>query len=164
MTVDEAPGVPVRVALRIPAWASSATVAGPGETAHEAGGHDAADWTRQWQPGDRIEVDLGVAPRLTVPDRRIDAVRGCVAIERGPLVYCIEAADLPSGIELEDVRLPATNLTDADRPDVAPGLVGVRLSGATPDAIDAIPYFAWANRRQGAMRVWIPTGEGERGA
>jgi DUF1680 family protein len=139
-------------------------VAGPGEAGHEAGESRSAAWTRRWQPGDRIELDLGMTPRVTPPDRRVDAVRGCVAIERGPLVYCIEAADLPAGVELEGIRLPATDLADIERHDVAPSVVGVRLSGTTPNAIDAIPYFAWANRRQGAMRVWIPTGEGERGA
>jgi DUF1680 family protein len=164
VAVAEAPDAPVRVALRIPAWSTSATVAGPGEASHDAGRIRTAEWTRQWQAGDRIELDLGVAPRVTLPDRRVDAVRGCVAIERGPLVYCLEAADLPAGAELEDVRLPATDVADADRPDVAASVVGVRLSGAAPAAIDAVPYFAWANRRQGAMRVWIPTGEGERGA
>ena len=164
VSVDEAPAEPVRLALRIPAWATTAHVAGPGEAGHEAGESRSAAWTRRWQPGDRIELDLGMTPRVTPPDRRVDAVRGCVAIERGPLVYCIEAADLPAGVELEDIRLPATDLADIERHDVAPSVVGVRLSGATPNAIDAIPYFAWANRRQGAMRVWIPTGEGERGA
>jgi DUF1680 family protein len=87
-----------------------------------------------------------------------------VAIERGPLVYCIETADLPAGVELEDVRLPTMALVDTAEPENAPAIVGVRLSGATPSPIDAVPYFAWANRRQGAMRVWIPTGEGERHA
>ena len=164
VTVDQAPDEPVRVALRIPAWATSANVRGPDATTRDAGGGRAAEWTRQWQPGDRIDLDLGVTPRITAPDRRVDAVRGCVAIERGPLVYCLEAADLPAGGELEEVRLPALDVADADRPDLAASVVGVRLSGAMPGAIDAVPYFAWANRRQGAMRVWIPTGEGERGA
>ena len=121
-------------------------------------------WTRQWQTGDRIELELAVTPRVTSADRRVDAIRGCVAIERGPLVYCLEAADVPAGVELEDIRLAAADVADTDRDDVAPAVVGVRLSGATPAAVDAVPYFAWANRSQGAMRVWIPTGEGERSA
>ena len=45
-------------------------------------------------------------PRVTRPDPRVDAVRGCVALERGPLVYAIESADLPPGVELEDVAIP----------------------------------------------------------
>jgi DUF1680 family protein len=73
VTVAEAPDSPVRISLRIPAWS----------TAEATGDRRTADWTRQWHAGDRIELDLGIAPRVTMPDRRIDAVRGCVAIERG---------------------------------------------------------------------------------
>jgi hypothetical protein len=162
VTVDEAPGAPVRVGLRIPGWAASASVAGPGETARRADG--TAQWTRQWQAGDRITLDLGMAPRVTVPDRRVDAIRGCVAIERGPLVYCIEAADLPGRVELEDVRVGQPILADTKRDDVAPSAMGVHVATTSNDEFDAIPYFMWANRRQGAMRVWIPTGEGEQTA
>ena len=151
VTVDEAPDAPVRVSLRIPAWSA----------AEASGERRTADWTRRWQPGDRIELELGVAPRVTWPDRRVDAIRGCVAIERGPLVYCFEAADLPAGVELEDVRVGQPIIADTKRDDVAPSVVGVHVATSSNDELNAIPYFAWANRRQGAMRVWIPTGEGE---
>jgi DUF1680 family protein len=102
-----------------------------------------------------------MAPRVTVPDPRVDAIRGCVAIERGPLVYCLEAADLPAGVELEDIRVGQPILADTGRDDIAPSVVGVHLATGSNDEANAVPYFAWANRRQGAMRVWIPTGEGE---
>jgi len=139
-------------------------VAGPGEAAHEAGGGRGAAWTRRWQSGDRIELDLGMTPRVTRPHRQVDAVRGCVAIERGPLVYCLEAADLPAGVELEDIRVGQPILADTKRDDIAPSVVGVHVATSSNDELNAVPYFAWANRRQGAMRVWIPTGEGEQSA
>ena len=161
VTVDEAPQAPVRIALRVPAWSTAANASGPGEAPHDLTGRRTAEWTRQWQAGERIELDLGVVPRVTVPDRRIDAVRGSVAVERGPLVYCLEAADLPPGIEFEDVRVGHPELAEVERSDVAASVVGVRLSATSPATVEAIPYFAWANRRPGAMRVWIPTGEGE---
>src|SRR4029079_3053387 len=100
-------------------------------------------------------------PRVTAPDRRVDAVRGCVAIERGPLVYCLEAADLSRGVELEDVRVGQPTIADTKRDDVAPATVGVHVASSSNHEVNAIPYFAWANRRPGAMRVWIPTGDGE---
>ena len=50
---------------------------------------------RAWQAGDQISLRLDMTPRWTYPDPRVDAVRGCVAIERGPLVYCFEQADQP---------------------------------------------------------------------
>ena len=69
-------------------------------------------------------------PRLTVPDPRIDAVRGCVAIERGPLVYCIETADLPAGRRARG-RRPSTPRRSGwrhlGRDDLAAGLVGLSV-------------------------------------
>jgi DUF1680 family protein len=63
------------------------------------------------------------------PDRRIDAVRGCLAIERGPLVYCLESADLPDDAELEEIELgPEARPEPVARPDLAAGLVGLTLA------------------------------------
>jgi DUF1680 family protein len=125
--------------------------------------------------------------RGTEPDPRIDAVRGCVALERGPLVYCIEAADVPEGVELEEIELdPLARPALVPRPDVAEGLVGLRVpalrrpheprrwpygtfpsTDAVPLEVGAVPYYAWANRTAEAMRVWIPgrdqTGETDGG-
>ena len=152
VTVDEAPDAPLRISLRIPEWSIAATTVE----------RRTRDWTQQWHAGDRIELDLGIAPRVTVPDRRVDAVRGCVAIERGPLVYCIESADRsPRGAELEEIRVGQPIVDDTKRDDIAPKVVGVHIATSSNDEVDAIPYFAWANRRPGAMRVWIPTGDGE---
>ncbi|HET9290997.1 MAG TPA: glycoside hydrolase family 127 protein, partial [Actinomycetes bacterium] len=100
------------------------------------------------------------AVRVTEPDPRVDAVRGCVAVERGPLVYCVESADAPPGTELEELRWdPGRAPATVPRPDVGPGGVGVTVPvtgrGAALSA-GAVPYFAWANRGAGAMRVWIP--------
>ena len=122
-------------------------------------------WTsdaRQWRPGDQVLLDVDMPARLTAPDPRIDAVRGCLAIERGPLVYCIETADLTAGGELEDVVLdPAAQPVERPRPDVAPSVVGLDIPGAGSTGVGAIPYYAWANRSVEAMRVWIPSRAGD---
>ena len=68
---------------------------------------------RQWRPGDVLRFELDTSPRLTYPDRRIEAVQGAVAIERGPLVYCLEQADQPAGIDLVDLALVPGQLEDA---------------------------------------------------
>jgi DUF1680 family protein len=109
-----------------------------------------------------VVLDLDLSVRVTEADPRVDAVRGCAAVERGPLVYCVESADLPPDTELEDLewdghRPPAT----VGRPDLGDSVVGVmvplrsRTTGRT-DVTAAVPYFAWANRQVGAMRVWLP--------
>jgi DUF1680 family protein len=170
---------PWALSLRVPAWADGATIAGGGVESFRP--RPGSVWTsgrRTWQAGDRVTLELDLRPRLTRPDPRIDAVRGCVALERGPLVYCIETADLPAGVDVEAVRLePEVVPVPVARPDVQPAIVGLDLpamhrrfadagwpfgasagSGTGDGAIDvrAIPYFAWANRSAEAMRVFIP--------
>ena len=98
---------------------------------------------------------------MTPPDPHVDASRGCAALERGPLVYCIETADLPDGLVLEEVELdPAAKPAPVARPDVGQDVVGLAVPatrrGDGPVEIGAVPYLAWANRTVEAMRVWIP--------
>ncbi|HXY81806.1 MAG TPA: beta-L-arabinofuranosidase domain-containing protein [Gaiellaceae bacterium] len=168
--------VPWTLALRIPDWAREATVDGD---AVPAGGY--AELRREWTAGDRVALELDVSPRLTVPNPRVDAVRGCLAIERGPIVYCIEQEDLEEGVELADVRLDtALPLEDGGPVAALGGVPAVAARGILPDLdgwerreyldarelpaagrngatrIVAVPYFTWANRGKGAMRVWIP--------
>jgi hypothetical protein len=135
---------PWTLSLRVPAWCEGARLAVNGEQV------DAAPVRRVWSAGDRVVLDLPLAPRLTAPHPRVDAVRGCLAIERGPLVYCLEEADAP-GADLADVVLdPDAPLGETERPDLLGGVVTVEAQAT------AVPYFAWANRGLGAMRVWIP--------
>ncbi len=177
--IVESDDEPWTLALRIPAWSRTATVDGA-EVA--PGGY--AEVRRTWRAGDRVELQLDVSPRLTAPNPRIDAVRGCVAIERGPVVYCLEETDLPQGVGLGDVALDtAVPPTGAGPTTALAGVPGVGAAGvvnnldgwagaeyrdardvpgavATSEApLVAVPYFTWANRGAGAMRVWIPIGK-----
>jgi uncharacterized protein len=167
--------------LRVPGWCDGArlTVNGTPCEARPASGWLAV--TRQWQPGDVAVLDLPMPVRLTEGHPRVDAVRGCLAVEKGPLVYCLEQLDQPGG-RLDDVAVdPGSALVAREEPDLLGGLVTVtgpgylRQPGAngagwwpyqTADGaarqqwqqvtLTALPYFAWANRAPGAMRVWIP--------
>jgi uncharacterized protein len=176
--VVEAPAEPVTLSLRRPAWADGTTIQWPGDPAPSrlAPGDAGPARRATWQAGERVVLELGVAPRLTRPHPRVDAVRDTLAIERGPLVYCLETADLPADVVLEDVRIgDDAALTDEDRPDLGPGVVGVTAPGlvvadggsgaggpaAGPIALHALPYHLWANRRPAGMRVWIPRDRGD---
>jgi uncharacterized protein len=177
--VVESPDREWTLALRIPGWAREATLDGE---AVAAGGY--AEVRRRWRDGTQLELLLDVSPRLTVPNPRIDAVRGCLAIERGPVVYCLEQPDLAPGLDLADIAAdPAADPVDNGPVPQLGGLPGVALTGvvrdldgwrqseyrdlralpaataASPTQLLAVPYFAWANRSGGAMRVWIPAAE-----
>jgi uncharacterized protein len=155
--VVQAPERPWTLSLRVPSWCRSAALTGPGGEGPVAAGPGAAELSRRWAAGDTVVLDLDLPVRVTEPDPRVDAVRGCVAVERGPLVYCVESADLPAGTELEDLRWdPGREPVTAPRPDIGDAVVGVTVPLAGAGAAGAIPYFAWANRGAGAMRVWVP--------
>jgi hypothetical protein len=148
------------LAFRVPGWCAAASLrdGAGGEMGRREGAAIVA--TRQWRTGDSLELRLDLAPRVTRPHPRVDAVRGCVALERGPLVYAFESADLPPGVELEDVAISdGATPRDASRSDLGPSIVGLTtaaIAAGTPIELAAIPYFAWANRGVGGMRVWIP--------
>lgn len=129
VTGDERPWT---LSLRVPSWATGATVAVDGEQRPVAPG--TATVTRVFRAGDEVVLDLPVAPRFTRPDPRIDAVRGCVAVERGPEVLCVESVDVPAVGSVDELRLD---------PTVAPverdGRVLVRAS-AVRAADEAWPY------------------------
>jgi DUF1680 family protein len=162
VTVGETPTTPWTLSLRLPAWSSAATLRDPaGERITPQPGDRRIELTRTWQPGETVHLDLDLPVRTTEPDRRIDAVRGCVALERGPLVYSIETADLPDGVKLEDIALDTSVPPIAvPRPDVADSVVGLEAKAVTPEqstlTVGAGPYFTWANRTVDAMRVWVP--------
>lgn len=145
VTVREAPPRETELALRIPDWATGSTMDGePVEPGY-------ARLRRVFRAGDRVVLELPVRPRLLVADERVDAVRGCVAVARGPLLYALEQPDQTA--VLEDLRIDPTAEVRAERrPDLLGGVVVLRTGELT-----LIPYYAWANRGQHAMRAWIPT-------
>ena len=171
VSVVQAPGRPWTLSLRVPRWCRSAVLTGPGGTGPHPVGAGAAELSRLWKAGDTVVLDLDMPVRVIEPDPRVDAVRGCVAVQRGPLVYCVESADLPPETELEDLCWdPSRDFATVPRPDIGDAVVGISVpvvgrrpaDSSAPGAsvarqsAGAIPYFAWANRGAGAMRVWIP--------
>jgi DUF1680 family protein len=158
--IGKTPEHPWTLSLRVPEWCGSATLSiGGGKPVAVAAG--VVERLRSWRPGDEVVLVLDMPVRRTDPDPRVDAVRGCVAFERGPLVYCLESADLPDGAVLEDIRWdPSRAPVAAPRPDLGEGVVGLGVpvvgSGTDDGAVPAVPYHTWANRGVGGMRVWIP--------
>jgi hypothetical protein len=120
---------------------------------------------RDWRSGDRIELEFPFEVRQVTADARVKASRGRVAIERGPLVYCLEGLDLDDRAAL-DARLDDTATLTASPGTVLGGTTIVSAAvksmsdpAATTRPAALIPYHLWANRGAGEMTVWIPTRE-----
>jgi hypothetical protein len=108
--------------------------------------------SRTWQSGDRVMIELPMPVQRVLGHEQVAANRGRVALERGPLVYCVEGVD--NG-RLADLHLPDdAALTAEHQPDLLGGVTVIRGEGERPFL--AIPYYAWANRGAGEMAVWLP--------
>jgi DUF1680 family protein len=174
VTVLGAPEVPVTLRLRIPSWASDAVVTAPDAAPREAS-PGWADVHRRFTAGDTVVLEFGVVPRFSWPDTRVDSVRGTVALERGPLVLCVESTDLPPGATLENIRIDTSSPPD---PSDDGATVSASLVADPSDAnalppfgeheppgvvrslpLTLIPYHRWAERGPSAMRIFTPTVE-----
>ncbi|SFD52449.1 glycoside hydrolase family 127 protein [Streptomyces aidingensis] len=185
--VAQAPPGRVRLRLRIPAWAGGAELEEGGRRRPVAPGWAVVD--RELAAGEEIRLRLPLAPRFTWPDPRIDALRGCVAVERGPLVYCAESVHLPDGAALDGLAVDTSVAPVADtEPGGGDGGDGGRVrvralltspggpgpepawpyggaaetggTGGEPAALTLTPYYRWAESGPTAMRVWLPAAPG----
>jgi len=184
LTVEPQRAAKFTVAIRVPGWAQGQPVPSDlyrymdggeqkvglklnGEVieADTEGGYLCIE--RKWAKGDVIEMDLPMPVRRVLADQNVEADRGRVAIERGPIVYCAEWPD--NGGHVHNLVLPDNaKLTLEGRKNLL-GLVtvvrGKALAVAYGDdgkslvkkeqEFTAIPYYAWAHRGQGEMAVWL---------
>ncbi|WP_027140284.1 glycoside hydrolase family 127 protein [Pseudofrankia saprophytica] len=154
-------GKPWTLSLRVPAWAPDARLAVrgvDGSRQETVVGPGVATVSRDFAIGDEVELALPVAPRLTRADPRVDAVRGCLAVERGPEVLALESVDL-AGTAIEASDFADLRIDPAVPPRETPGAVIASIvderTGLRAD-IPLVRYHAWAERGPSTMRVWIP--------
>ncbi|HLZ27188.1 MAG TPA: beta-L-arabinofuranosidase domain-containing protein [Chloroflexota bacterium] len=181
LTVTETDTTPWELRLRRPGWCTSPGLRVAGQPVDVAGdGPGYLAISRVWQVGERVELTLPMPARLVAANPRLESTRDSAAIVRGPLVYCLEQVDSPTAAIL-GVQIDTTApLESSFHPDVLGGVTMVQARGVgspteswtdgalyhplvaaetqppQPITLTAVPYYAWANRDPGAMRVWIP--------
>ena len=182
LIVDEAPARDVTLKLRIPGWLrDGATLRVNGRpVAAELKPGTYADVKRTWQAGDTVDFTMEFKPTLWEANPLVEETVDQVVLKYGPLVYCIESNDLPAGVQLKDVALSLSSPAGfkAERTTIAGAKVlaftlnalAVQRSDWTgqqlyrevehraprPIQVKAVPYYAWGNRGDTEMSVWLP--------
>jgi hypothetical protein len=162
--------------VRLPAWCADPRLKVNGKplaTFEKVRGY--ARLQRKWRRGDLIDLSLPMPVQLTKAHPQVEADIGRVALQRGPIVYCVEAVDngghvrnlvIPPDAHLRAqyradalggvtvITGPALGMHRVEWPDTL-YLPSARMPGVTNFGFTAIPYFANANRQPGEMMVWI---------
>lgn len=176
--ITVAPKSPAEFAInpRVPAWCDKATIIVNGKVLSEPAIEKGyAVIRREWKAGDVVEMDMPMPIRRMQAHPRVAADRGGVALQRGPIVFCLEAAD--NGGRVFNLALPRDAELKAEfKPEMLGGIMTIKAKGlkfrpldwkdklyqpvppepAEPAELTAIPYCVWDNRQAGEMTVWIP--------
>jgi hypothetical protein len=145
------------VRLRVPAWCKdyTVTVNGAAVTAPVQSGYVILD--KKWENGDVVEMTLAMPVEAVAADPRVKEDEGKRAVQRGPIVYCMEEVDNPEGFDelclTKDVRFDVNPLDKRQWWGHPLMQIKAQAGGKT---LTFLPYFAWDNREAGKMKVWIP--------
>ena len=178
VTLQTAPKKPFSMFFRVPGWSEGATLLVNGQpvpTTLTPGQY--AEINRRWKAGDKVELQLPMPAQLLEANALIEETRNQVAVRRGPVVYCLEASDLPAGKPLNGLIVNANTVFTPRHTTIA-GSDVVWLEGQTNFADNSawkgqlyhpiskekpatvpfklIPYYAWGNRGLHDMEVWLP--------
>src|SRR5271169_3075945 len=182
ITVTPAQAAEFAVYLRVPGWVDSTQVSVNGKALAEAKPGEYLPIRRRWSGGDRIHLQMEMVPHVLEANPRVADDTGRVAVQRGPLIYCLEELDQSSGVTVSDVALelgkrPDSVFQSEMKSDLLGGVLLLRHTGVSYDRsgsastlyprytgetartrkvpLTFIPYYAWANRQATSMQVWI---------
>jgi hypothetical protein len=183
ITVTPAQASTFTLYLRIPGWCERAQVTVDGKSLAGPKAGEYLPIRRQWSAGDVIHLQTEMTPQVLAANPRVADDSGRVAVQRGPLVYCLEGLDQSEGISLSDVALNVGKRPEAEfqsefRSDLLDGVLVLHHTGVVYEngasrnglysryngesaktrrvPLTFIPYYAWSNRMATAMQVWTP--------
>jgi len=156
--------------LRIPSWVNGKPVPSDlyhftdegapyvikvnGKKVRAAGSMGYVSISRSWKSGDVVSVEFPMNIRLVAADEKVEDDRGKVAIQRGPIVYCLEGRDQSDGEVFNKYISADTRMTAAYDNGFLNGIMVINGGNFT-----AIPYYSWNNRGTDEMAVWVPLSE-----
>jgi uncharacterized protein len=181
LTVTPARPADFTVFVRIPGWVNGAKVAVNGKSVDGAQAGQYLAIKREWKPGDTVSLNFPTPTETVASNPRVVENRGRVAVQRGPIVYCLEQLDQPNTPALADVALASNQTADKafraeHKADLLEGVTVLHHNGMAREASSTgeplylapgadspkmnsqelvlIPYYAWANRKPSQMEVW----------
>lgn len=156
LTISTSQPLEKEIRLRIPNWCKTYDLSINGKrinVSEEKGYAVIKDWKSQ----DVIALDMDMPVEIVAADPHVKENFGKRAIQRGPLVYCMEEIDNP--VYFDQIQLsPSTTFQTAFASDILNGIKTIKTNGRAQSAT-FIPYYAWDNHKAGKMRVWIPYNE-----
>lgn len=178
LTIENTPSRRLMFKLRIPSWTGKASIRLNGKPfAVQAIPGSYAEISRVWEAGDVLELNLEMATRLLAGHPRSEQIRNHVAVTRGPVVYCLESIDVKGDVVFEEIVLDrqaewvpeyranmlggVTVLKTTARVATSPAqpVIGqyrdITEQEFSPVDVELIPYFAWNNREEPEMSVWL---------
>jgi DUF1680 family protein len=180
--LEDGPSTEFSVFLRVPGWAAGAHVAVNGKpVGEEPACGQYFEIRRRWSAGDRVELVLPMPVQLLEAHPLVEETRNQVAVRRGPLIYCLESVDLPENVKVADVAIPpedrwtsrfdkellaGVTVLEGKARSLAGGSWDNTLYREIPAAelmtvdVRLIPYYAWGNRGDSEMTVWMPLATG----
>jgi len=178
LELKEMPKQPFTLHLRIPSWVEHASLKINGKAAKgELVPGTYFSVTRKWNKGDRVELELPMEVKLMAANSLVEANRGQIAVQRGPIVYCLESKDLPSNADIATIAIDKNSQWQVLQDQIGPQKITVLettafqrpeansrnalyypLTGKSskPIKVRLIPYYSWENRGRADMEVWLP--------
>ncbi len=177
LKIEEFPGKQFSVFLRIPGWATSAEILVNGKKQNiKAQPGTYAELSGNWKKSDLITLNLPMEAQLIEANPLVEEAHNQIAVKRGPVVYCIESADIPENRRIFDYIIPVNSQfipkqvtisgskiyalegkADLIRNESWKGQL-YRPVNSKKEAVtlQLVPYYAWGNRGKGDMSVWLP--------
>lgn len=188
LTIEpEQSGKEFTMSIRIPGWARNqpmptdlyrfmdtisqqATIAINGKSIKYDVNKGYAEIRQTWNKGDVVSINFPMPVRRVLSHENVKDDIGKVALQRGPIVYCVEWPDIRSGKVTSLVLPDSENITVRNEPDLLGGVSVLQGSAMSLRCVNnqtkteatnftAIPYYAWGNRGRGDMAVWLARNE-----
>ncbi|MCH7408098.1 glycoside hydrolase family 127 protein [Belliella sp. DSM 111904] len=178
LTIDKAPKDEFIIHMRIPGWCEKASLKVNGEIQkHKLESGTYVPIARQWRKGDQVELVLEMPVQFLASHPLVEESKNQLVVKRGPIVYCVESMDLPEGKQVDDLIFDTESEFTTEWMDVKGSkflvLKGEAIFQSEIDwnkklynplnkdysnraNLTLIPYYAWANRGEGEMQVWMP--------